>query len=451
MRSSTPGPLTLLLTTLLALGCGSGRTSFDGPLDAGHDAGSDSGSDTTTRDTTASPDIQDTSSIDTATAQDTSDATASDTAADLPDTTPPPTPQDLGPCDAGTCWDTSIAPTACRDDAIDENFSSGNYNVHRYATTLPAHTDTVITLASTAGTWAPALVIADRDGLVLSDGEITRIESGLTVTLHNTGRSSANARITLRSDTPRPIDVFVTGWSVIDSNFVDFLTTNATYTLTVESLCDTPYLDCVVNGHTVAEPACGWLNHIGRDVVPRLSGSRDQRLTDASRVAWWALKEGVLFLDNPIVYSNCNFSSGDARIGPLDTCPDGRAWQVGLSAVQVPYVATLAELEALSTQLYPNLTSSEVLTTTALEAGLTGDDVTTVANSTGYLRQSWLLRNSAIGFTEQVPPVTSECIDQSLSWCYGTGWNATALYAPTRAGAMQSMSDIRDLFDQLAP
>jgi hypothetical protein len=77
--------------------------------------------------------------------------------------------------------------------------------------------------------------------------------------------------------------------------------------------------------------------------------------------------------------------------------------------------------------------------------------VNSVVSSTGDLRISWLLRNSAIGVTFQVGPVTSECIDNSLSWCYGTGWTSTTLYAPDRASALGSIEDIRVLLDSVAP
>jgi len=81
----------------------------------------------------------------------------------------------------------------------------------------------------------------------------------------------------------------------------------------VGGACAGTRVPCVVNGHTVGDPACTWIHYVGRDVVPRLAGTRDQALTAAAAVAWWSLKEGVLSLQNPIVYSNCNFASGDAK------------------------------------------------------------------------------------------------------------------------------------------
>jgi len=210
-------------------------------------------------------------------------------------------------------------------------------------------------------------------------------------------------------------------------------------------------LDCttpVVNGHTVAEPACSWLDSIGRSVVPELLGTRDERLDHAAVVAWWSLKEGVLFLDNPLVYSNCG--SGAGYIDALEVCAEGYAWQVGLSGVQVP---TFTESTATSTatELFPDQSTDQVLRTAAELAGLSAADVDAVASSEGDLRTSWLLRTSAVGFTLQVDIVERECVEGSYSWCYGTGWSASANYAPDREGAEQAMADIRALLGSVAP
>ena len=217
---------------------------------------------------------------------------------------------------------------------------------------------------------------------------------------------------------------------------------------------DVQPLDCsqpMVNGHPVNEPACGWLEYFGREVVPALAGSRDDRLDVAATVAWWSLKEGVLFLDNPIVYSNCAFETGSEYIGPLETCPAGRAWQVGISGIQVPtFLDDRPSLQAAA--LFPSLTVDEVLELTAAEALLDPSETTALLNSPDeVLRTSWLLRNSPIGVTLQVDLVISECVDGSYSWCYGTGWTATSLYAPDKDAALRSIEDIRAVLDSLAP
>ena len=339
----------------------------------------------------------------------------------------------------------------CHTASQDEDFSTGTYNVHRYRTSADA--ETRIELTRTAGSWSPALVVAELDGRILSDGEVGRLEAGLEVSVLESGREGGVADVRVATDTPRELDVFVTGWSAINSDFVGFQPQDSTYNLTVQSVCDEQPLDCsgpVVNGNPVAEPACGWLEHIGREVVPALAGGRDERLDVASTVAWWSLKEGVLFLANPIVYSNCAFESGSEYIGPLETCPAGRAWQVGISGIQVP--AFLDDRPAQqAAALYPALTEDEVLELTAADALLSVEETDGVVASTGDLRTSWLLRNSPVGVTLQVDLVVSECVLGSYSWCYGTGWTSTALYAPDKEAVMGSIADIRSIFNGLAP
>jgi hypothetical protein len=210
--------------------------------------------------------------------------------------------------------------------------------------------------------------------------------------------------------------------------------------------------DIVVAGHVVTPQERAWLEYIGTEVVPRLGGSRSERLTTAARVAWWSLKEGVLGLDYAFEYSNCNFPSGDQHIGPVDGCPANRAWQVGLSASQVPW--PYIDVEATALALNPGQSLGDVLWWTAVEAGYdpsTSNVGAAIVGSAGDLRRSWLLRNPAIGFTNEVEVVTAECIEQSLSWCFGTGWDTTARYAPNRATAMGAMDDLYAAFDELAP
>ncbi|MBL8954462.1 MAG: SH3 domain-containing protein [Myxococcaceae bacterium] len=208
----------------------------------------------------------------------------------------------------------------------------------------------------------------------------------------------------------------------------------------------------VVNGFTLTANEDANVRRIAANVVPRLTGTRADQVRVASRVTWWSLKEGVLGLANPIGYSNCNTPSGDRRIGPLEVCSPGRAWQVGASAVQVPG-RTLASLEATARQLHPGLGVYDVLWRTAVDAGYANGTSTHagIVSSTGDLRRSWLLRNGAVGFTYEEPTVTAECINASYAWCYGTAWDTTARYAPNRAAALRSIQDLAAIFERLVP
>lgn len=367
---------------------------------------------------------------------------------------PPEQPEAVEPCVEASCWETSLQPQPCWKAGVSEDFSSGKYNVHRYSSAAHAGGMTTIQLKRTGGQWQPALLVTRKDGTTLSDGLLGATAPGLEVTITENGTGGGLASLVIATEETLTVDVFVTGWGVVGSGYGDGLPLDATYELAIESACEgQPAFDCsapIVNGNPVAEPACGWLHHIGQSVVPQLAGSLDERLDVAAPVAWWALKEGVLYLDNPIVYSNCNFDSGDKKIGPLETCASGHAWQVGLSGVQVP-TFSLEKLEQTAALLFPGVSTDTLLEQTAVQALLAPDQVAAVVSSGGTLRRSWLLRHSAIGFTVQVDRVVTECVQGSKGWCYGSGWTSTKLYAPTKAAAIQSIADIRALLKQLAP
>lgn len=207
-----------------------------------------------------------------------------------------------------------------------------------------------------------------------------------------------------------------------------------------------------VNGNQLNATEEKWVRWIATYTVPKLKGTRDERLTKASRVAWWSLKEGVLDLSNPFPFSLCSTSSGDVRIGPLEVCAAGRAWQVGISGVQVPNFS-ISTVQSTSASIHSTLTEAQVLGATANQAGYaTGTSTySSIINSTGDLRKSWLLRNHAVGITLQETTVTYECITNSYSWCYGTGWSTTALYAPNRTEALESVRELKAAIDGIAP
>jgi hypothetical protein len=225
--------------------------------------------------------------------------------------------------------------------------------------------------------------------------------------------------------------------------------------LVVDGGAPNPYhlmpLSWKVNGNTLKASEQKWVKLIGETVVTRLQGDARAQLNTAAKVTWWSLKEGILDVSNPIAYSNCNFTTGDKTIGPLETCPTGRAWQVGLSAVQVPG-RTLSDLNSVAAALYPGKSTDQLLADTAAAAGYAAGSTTSagIVASTGSLRISWLLRVPPIGFVKQAPTIQGECMDQSLSWCFGTGWTESKLYAPTKAGALRSIDDLWGLLLRLS-
>lgn len=214
-----------------------------------------------------------------------------------------------------------------------------------------------------------------------------------------------------------------------------------------------------VRGRALTPQQAAWVRYVAREVVPELRGTRSQRIDKAAHVAWWSLKEGVLDLSNALSYSNCHFPP-DRHIGPLEVCPSpDNPWQVGVAGVQAAW-RSLESVEALASSVHPDRSIRSVLSGAADAAGFApgtavGD---TVASSTGRLRLSWLLRDAAVGFEAQHPTVQGECFvecsagwERTCAWCFGSGWDTTAAFAPTQSAARQSIADLRDHFDRLAP
>jgi hypothetical protein len=211
---------------------------------------------------------------------------------------------------------------------------------------------------------------------------------------------------------------------------------------------------------TVLDPTqAQWVRHVATEVVPQMRGSRAQRIDKAAHVLWWSLKEGILRLDDALSYSNCHVPP-DTRIGPTDVCPNpNNAWQVGVSGVQAGW-RTLADVEALAADVHPQRSIGETLVAASEAAGFGAASATgsTIAQSTGRLRLSWLLRDGAVGFEAQYPAVQGECFqtfasgwEHTCAWCFGSGWDDSAAFAPSRAAAETSVADLAGLLSDLAP
>ena len=220
-----------------------------------------------------------------------------------------------------------------------------------------------------------------------------------------------------------------------------------------------------VNGYLLSPNQEKWLRWVAAKTVPRLTGTRDERLDKAARVSWWAMKEGVWDLgynrpnptSNPQSWSSCYYAPNNVDLWPLDTCNNGGgAWQVGLAGIQVnPNSRTVASLESTALSLYPGSTVTAIMEHTARTAGFpTGStEFTSIVNSTGNLRKSWLLRNHGVGFQLQAQTVYSECVVGGYSWCYGSGhtWYPANRYASSSSAMNNSIYNIRQHLNNLAP
>lgn len=224
----------------------------------------------------------------------------------------------------------------------------------------------------------------------------------------------------------------------------------------------------VVNGHYLGSTHAQWVDFVAKQVVPHLPGTTEERVTLAARGVWWTLKEGNLERVNwgrassPVGYSLCNTTSGDRHIGPLEACGReavardqtlfGRAWQVGLAGVQVPG-RRIDRVEALASELYGGAAIDELLAQTAALAGYPRGSATSraIVSSEGAVRLSWLLRIPAVGFVEVVTKeVVPECVEGSKGWCFGTSWDETRKFAPTKADALRAIADLERILSKAA-
>jgi hypothetical protein len=360
----------------------------------------------------------------------------------LPEAGPPPASVD--PCAAGTCWTAPALGGVCGSRTVPEDFASGSFSVHRYLVIAPSGVDVVLSVSATGGTWDPVLIVHDEQGVTVHDGTLSRSGAGLDIE-----REGGSVRIRAAEHTH--LGVYLTDRAVLDGGFQTGVPTDAEYLFDVTVDCAAPP-PLVVRGVTLGARQELWVRHIATRVVPELVGSASERIEKAAYVTWWALKEGVLDVNNPLSYSNCSFPP-DQHIGPVEICPDpGNAWQVGLSGVQAAW-KTLDNVEALAQTVHAGQSIQETLADASAKAGI-GEQTAlgqVVTTSSDRLRLSWLLRDAAVGFEAQHPIVYSECFVSEKSWCFGTGWDTSAAFAPSRAGAEQSVADLEAIFATLAP
>ena len=361
-----------------------------------------------------------------------------------------PTTNAYDPCAAAACW---TAPTlgACGSTTIDEDFSSGLYNVHHYLLMAPAGVELDLTLTRTAGSWSPTFIVHDEQGTTIHDGEESYSTSALQVSTVSPAPSPDVVAVRIQASTRQHLAVFVTGTSVVASDFASALPTDAEYTLEAALDC-TPPGPLHVRGVELDAEQELWVRYIAAHVVPQVPGSAGERIDKSAYVTWWALKEGVLNVNNPLSYSNCSFPP-DQHIGPVEVCPNpDNAWQVGLSGVQAAW-RTLESVEEVALTVYPQEPIGEILVDAAITAGfgVTTSLGQTIASSDDRLRLSWLLRNGPVGFEAQYPVVYNECFVSVETWCFGSGWPTSAAFAPTQAAAQEAVTDLKSIFQTLSP
>lgn len=208
----------------------------------------------------------------------------------------------------------------------------------------------------------------------------------------------------------------------------------------------------VVNGHILGTIEDAWLRFVADNVAYQLQGDAIKRTSTAAVAAWWGLKEGTFSRSDALRFSSCNFGPNDDRLlTPTETCAPGRAWQVGLAAVQVPNHGD-QEILQLVESIWPGKSLVAVIEEAITYAGIapnTGEGVQILASS-GLLRRSWLLRHPVVGLALVQRDASAECFSQSepKSWCFGTGWDQSRWYAANAAAGQQSVADLELILRQ---
>jgi hypothetical protein len=151
-----------------------------------------------------------------------------------------PVPVSRAPCVQGSCWQASSLGGWCGTSTVDEDFTTGKYNVHELTLQAPAGVEVDLTLTATGGAWSPALILLAADGATLHDGELGVSGDDPKVLPIASGQGTSQARVLLTAKADTTVKVYVTGWSVVEGGFVGALPTDATYTLTADLDCSPP-------------------------------------------------------------------------------------------------------------------------------------------------------------------------------------------------------------------
>ncbi len=149
-------------------------------------------------------------------------------------------PEDLSPCEEGRCWDTELRSAVCGPSRVNEDFGTGNYNVHAYAIELEADLVHTLLVRRVSGPWSPRIILRTSDGVTIFDGEMGAIREGLRVVALST--SSEEVSLELESANALSLTIYVTGEDVAESNFAAFPPQEARYELSHVFPCESPAL-----------------------------------------------------------------------------------------------------------------------------------------------------------------------------------------------------------------
>lgn len=135
-------------------------------------------------------------------------------------------------------WHPSAILSACGSWSIDENFSSGRFNAHRYQLEVEGEGDVTLTFRKRAGSLAPAIYVFDRRGTPIYVGDAAAGHPEINATKLDTGRAGDTARVRLENAGSRRIFAFVTSWETADSGMHGRVSTTARYRFEAAQTCE---------------------------------------------------------------------------------------------------------------------------------------------------------------------------------------------------------------------
>jgi hypothetical protein len=140
------------------------------------------------------------------------------------------------PCDLASCWEPTLSLPMCGARLIDEDFSSGRFNLHRYDATVPGGEPITLTLERSGGVYQPMLLITEVGGELVFAGDAVTLRPD--VLIMNGSTSISEVSVTLQVSTTRMLTLWVTDVEVAADDFSGSINTNATYRLSALQLCE---------------------------------------------------------------------------------------------------------------------------------------------------------------------------------------------------------------------
>ncbi len=149
--------------------------------------------------------------------------------------------QDATGEDTGTSasiWRPTAALRACSAWSINEDFSSGSFNVHRYQVDLSVPGTTTVRFERRAGAWEPAVLVVDSRGRLVYGGDADGGNPDVEARAVASGQGAAIAELTVENNAPTRLFFFLTSWKQIDDRLSGRLPTTARYTFALSQQCE---------------------------------------------------------------------------------------------------------------------------------------------------------------------------------------------------------------------